>query len=84
MKRTRISAEDALQEVANRNSTTVEEVRKEIKLAMLAGLCNTDPAVQARWKEIPCAGDVPTPEELITHIAQRIYSNKKQPTGIVD
>ena len=64
-KRNRISAEQALQEVALRNRTTVEEVRKEIKLAMLAGLCNTDPAVQAKWREIPSAGEIPTPEELI-------------------
>ena len=72
MKRTRISAEQALQTVAIRNGTTVEEVRKEIKLAMLAGLCNTDPAVQTKWKEIPCAGDVPTPEELITYVAETV------------
>lgn len=72
MKRTRISAEEALQTVAIRNGTTVEAVRKEIKLAMLAGLCNPDPSVQKRWKEIPCAGEVPTPEELITYIAGRI------------
>ena len=72
MKRTRISAEQALQTVAIRNGTTVEEVRKEIKLAMLADLCNTDPAVQTKWKEIPCAGDVPTPEELITYVAEKV------------
>lgn len=72
MKRTCISAEQALQTVAIRNGTTVEEVRKEIKLAMLAGLCNTDPAVQTKWKEIPCAGDVPTPEELITYVAEKV------------
>ena len=72
MKRTRISAEQALQTVAIRDGTTVEEVRKEIKLAMLAGLCNTDPAVQTKWKEIPCAGDVPTPEELITYVAEKV------------
>ena len=72
MKRKRISAEQALQTVAIRDGTTVEEVRKEIKLAMLAGLCNTDPAVQTKWKEIPCAGDVPTPEELITYVAEKV------------
>ena len=71
-KRNRISAEQALQEVALRNRTTVEEVRKEIKLAMLAGLCNPDPAVQAKWREIPCVGEVPTPEELITYIAGKV------------
>lgn len=72
MKRTRISAEQALQEVALRHNTTVEEVRKEIKLAMLAGLCNTAPTVQAKWKEIPRVGDVPTPEELITYAAEKV------------
>ena len=75
MKRTRISAEEALQTVAIRNGTTVEKVRKEIKLAMLAGLCNADPAVQAKWKEIPCIGEIPTPEELITYIAKLIIEN---------
>ena len=72
MKRTRISAEEALQTVAIRNGTTVEAVRKEIKLAMLAGLCNADPAVQAKWKEMPCIGDVPNPEELITYAAEKV------------
>ena len=71
-RRNRISAEQALQEVALRNRTTVEEVRKEIKLAMLAGLCNTDPDVQAKWKEIPCAGEIPTPEEFITYIVGKV------------
>ena len=78
MKRKRISAEEALQDVALRHNTTVEEVRKEIKLAMLAGLCNTDPSVQAKWKEIPCAGEVPTPEELIAYIANRANGSNKQ------
>lgn len=72
MKRTRISAEEALQEVALRHNTTAEEVRKEIKLAILAGLCNTASAVQAKWKEVPCTGDVPTPEELITYAAEKV------------
>ena len=72
MKRTRISAEQALQEVALRHNTTVEEVRKEIKLAMLAGLCNADPAVQAKWKEMPCIGEIPTPEELISYVVEKI------------
>jgi len=72
MKRNRIDAEAALQKVAMKNHTTVEEVRKEIKLAMLAGMCNPDPAVQAKWKEIPHKGEVPTPEEMIAHLAGKL------------
>ena len=72
MKKTIKDAERALREVAQQNNTTLEEVKKEIRLAMLAGLCNTDPAVQARWKDIPCAGEVPTPEELIAYVATMV------------
>lgn len=50
---------------------TVEEVRKEIRLAMIAAMCNPDPAVQKRWREIPHTGDTITPEDLITYIAKQ-------------
>lgn len=46
MKRKNICAEAALREVARKNHTTVEEVRKEIRLAMIAAMCNPDPAIQ--------------------------------------
>ena len=72
MKKTRISAEQALQEVALRHGTTIEEVRKEIKIAMLAGMSNTNPAVQAKWREIFTADGVPTPEELIEYIVNKL------------
>ena len=49
MKRKNICAEAALREVARKNHTTVEEVRKEIRLAMIAAMCNPDPAIQKRW-----------------------------------
>ena len=62
MKRKNICAEAALREVARKNHTTVEEVRKEIRLAMIAAMCNPDPAIQKRWNAIPHAGDTLTPE----------------------
>ena len=74
MKRVCTSAEHALQEVARQNNTTVEEVRKEITLAMLVGLSDSDPAVQAAWNEIPCAGEFPTPEERIGCIVGKLHA----------
>jgi len=56
MKRRNIDAEAALREVARKNHTTLEEVRKEIRLAMIAAMCDPDPAIQRVWREIPCAG----------------------------
>ena len=74
----RVAAENAIRQVAFLHNTTIEEVKKEIRLAMLAGLCQSDPAVQAKWKEVSCAGDVPNPEELILYLAeQAAASNKK-------
>ena len=61
MKRKNICAEAALREVARKNHTTVEEVRKEIP----------DPAIQKRWNAIPHAGDTLTPEDFITYVASQ-------------
>ena len=71
MKRKNISADAALLEVARRHHTTVEEVRKEIRLAMIAAMCDLDPSIQRVWREIPCAGAALTPEDLIAYIAKQ-------------
>ncbi len=68
----KIDAEKALRFIAIKEGVSVEELRKQIKLAMLAGLCNQDPVIQARWRKVPCKGEVPTPEELITYLATHI------------
>lgn len=71
MKRRNIGAEAALREVARKNHTTLEEVRKEIRLAMIAAMCDPDPSIQRVWREIPCAGAALTPEDLIAYIAKQ-------------
>ena len=71
MKRRNIDAEAALRKVARKNHTTLEEVRKEIRLAMIAARCEPDPSIQRAWREIPCAGAALTPEDLIAYIAKQ-------------
>ena len=56
---------EIIEQIAVKNHTTPEEVRRQIKLAMLCGMVNQDPEVQKKWGEIPSEGSVPTPEELI-------------------
>lgn len=68
----KVNAETAIKKIAMREGITVEEVRAEMKRAMLIGLCSKDPAVRERWKRIPCKGDIPTPEELIVYMAQNV------------
>ena len=55
MKRKNISADTALLEVARRHNTTVDEVRKEIRIAMAVAMCSPDPDVQKRCRS-PHAG----------------------------
>ena len=72
MKEKKIDAERAIQMIALREGKSVKYIRDHIKIAMLTGMCNPDPAVQERWKKIPCKGEVPTPEEVITYIATHV------------
>ena len=60
MKRKNICAEAALL-----------PIWKEIRLAMIAAMCNPDPAIQKRWNAIPHAGDTLTPEDFITYVASQ-------------
>ncbi len=78
-------ARKAIQRIALQERKTVEQVRKDIKLAMLCGLLNNDPQVQAMWKSIPCEGEYPEPEELIAWVAKRVTTERfEMPNHIVN
>lgn len=70
-------AKRAFQRIAAKEGVSVEEVRKQIKLAMLTGMCNPDPKVQAYWKQIPHKGDVPTPEEVVVFLTKEVKNRRK-------
>ena len=66
------SARRAIEQVARRERKSVAEVRADMTEAMMAGWNDPDPKVQAMWKQIPCEGERPTPEELICWIGSRV------------
>ena len=57
------AARRAMEVIAVREGISVEEVRREISLAILMA----QPRDSCIVSEIPCAGVVPTPEELIAY-----------------
>lgn len=69
-------AQNTLNTLSMRTGKPVSEIRKEIEKAMFVGLCSQDPAVQAYWRQIPCQGEVPTPEEVIAYLA--LETKKRQ------
>ena len=67
------AARRAMEVIAAREGISVEEVRREISLAILMA----QPRDAGIVSEIPCAGAVPTPEELIAYGAARIQRERR-------
>lgn len=63
------NADIALKQIAFRDGISVDSVKKNIQIAIISGLCSSDPRVQEYWRGIPCKGQRPTPEELIVFLA---------------
>jgi len=61
-----------LKRIAAQHHTTVEEVRREMNVAIRAGINHPDPAVRAQWVKIPRKGEIPTPEDLIAYTVQQV------------
>lgn len=66
------SAEKAIKLTAEKEGVSVKEIRRQLELAILAGIASLDPSTRDKWKKVPCESDIPTPEELITYIATHV------------
>lgn len=62
------AARRAIEAIAVREGISVEEVRREISLAILMA----QPKDASVVSVIPCAGVIPTPEELIAYCVSRL------------
>ena len=65
-------ASNAISQVAKSHHVSEDTVREDMKKAISEALSSPDPAVQALWKQIPCVGETPEPEELIEWIAEQL------------
>ena len=65
-------ARKAISQVAKSHHVSEDTVREDMKEAISEALSIPDPAVQALWKQIPCAGKTPEPEELIDWIVKQL------------
>lgn len=61
------SAKCAIEQIAAKNHISADEVRLQMRIAMINGLASNDPKIKAYWQSIPRIGDVPTPEEFIAY-----------------
>lgn len=69
-------AQNAIKEIAKRDGVSVDYVRKQMKIAMLNGLCSKDPQVKRFWDSVPRESEILTPEELIIYITEIVKHGK--------
>ena len=64
--------------LAERDHTTVEKVKEKISKRIWEGLHDPDPERRAQWERIPCAGEVPTPEELLRYVVKKLKAEGRE------
>ena len=65
-----MNAAGALEAVAKKYGVSIEEVKREIDLAIESAQNHPNKEAQAFWDSIPREGNMPTPEEVIMFIAK--------------
>ena len=67
-----------LERLARVNGVTVKDMRKKIAARISAGMDDPDPERRAQWERIPCAGDIPTPEEWLRYSVERLKEDGRE------
>ena len=65
-------AEHLFERLARERGITVEEMRKIISERIERGWNDPDPEKRAQWRKIPCAGEIPTPDEWLKYTIERL------------
>lgn len=70
--------ETLFERLARERGITVEEMRAIISARIEKGLHDPDPEKRAQWERIPCAGDAPTPEELLRYVVEKLEAEGRE------
>lgn len=57
---------------AKERGITVAEMKAVISARIERGLNDPDPEKRVQWENIPCDGEIPTPEERIKYVVETI------------
>lgn len=70
--------EHIFERFARERGITVEEMRAIISARIENGWNNPDPEKQAQWRKIPCAGEIPTPDEWLEYVVERLKDEGRE------
>lgn len=63
---------------AKERNITVEEMKAIISARIEKGWNDPDPEKRAQWRIIPCAGEVPTPEEWLRYVVEKLEKEGRE------
>ena len=64
--------EHLFERLARERSITVEEMRAIISARIEKGWNDPDLEKRAQWRKIPCEGEMPTPDEWLRYVVERL------------
>lgn len=65
-------AEHLFERLARERGITVEEMRAIISARIERGWNDPDPEKRVQWRKIPCAGEIPTPDEWLKYAVEKL------------
>lgn len=70
--------EHLFERLARDRNITVEEMREIISARIEKGWNDSDLEKRAQWRKIPCAGDIPTPDEWLRYVVEISQSDDRE------
>lgn len=70
--------EHLFERLARERNITVEEMRAIISARIEKGWNDPDLGKRTQWRKIPCAGDIPTPDEWLWYCVKRLKEDKRE------
>lgn len=70
--------EHIFERLARERGITIEEMRAIISARIESGWKDPDPEKRAQWRKIPCAGELPTPDEWLSYVLKKIKEDGQE------
>lgn len=70
--------EHIFERLARERGITVKEMRAIISARIERGWNDPDPQKRMQWRRIPCAGELPTPDEWLRYVVEKIKSDGRE------
>ena len=70
--------EHIFERFAHERGITVEEMMAIISARIERGWNDPDLEKQAQWRKIPCAGEIPTPDEWLKYAVERLKEEGRE------